>query len=162
MNEISDYTVFTESDEDTVELGSTFGKCLKHGDVVALAGELGSGKTWFTKGIARGLGISRNIIVTSPSFALVNEYPGRITLYHIDVYRLETLPQLFNAGVDEYFHVGGVAVVEWADRWPHILPEDALKVKLVILDEHSRSITFSVRPGRGASVLEALKISWKT
>jgi tRNA threonylcarbamoyladenosine biosynthesis protein TsaE len=162
MNRITDFTVVTKSDQETIELGSTLGACLKQGDVVALAGELGSGKTWFTKGIARGLGIGPNTIITSPSFALVNEYPGKTTFFHIDVYRLESLSELLGAGIDEYLYSGGVAVMEWADRWPEILPDDALRVELVILDEHSRSITFSGRHGRAASVLEAVKKAWKT
>jgi tRNA threonylcarbamoyladenosine biosynthesis protein TsaE len=159
---MTDFTVVTESDQETVELGSTLGVCLKQGDVVALTGELGSGKTWFTKGIARGLGIGPATIITSPSFALVNEYPGKTTLFHIDVYRLESLPELLGAGIDEYLYSGGVAVMEWADRWPEILPDEALKVELVILDEHSRRITLSGLHGRSASVIEALRKTWRT
>lgn len=157
-----DFTVVTESDQETVELGSTLGSCLEQGDVVALTGELGSGKTWFAKGIARGLGIGPNTIITSPSFALVNEYPGKTTLFHIDVYRLESLPELLGAGIDEYLYSGGVVVMEWADRWPEIIPEEGLKVELVILDERTRKIALSGSHGRAITVLEALKKAWKT
>lgn len=161
MNRKPDFTVVTESDQQTVELGSTLGARLKKGDVVALSGELGSGKTWFTKGIARGLGIGPNTIITSPSFALVNEYPGETTLFHIDVYRLENLSELLGAGIDEYLYSGGVAVLEWADRWPEILPDETVSVRLVILDEHSRSITFSAAHARASSVIDALGKAWK-
>jgi tRNA threonylcarbamoyladenosine biosynthesis protein TsaE len=161
MNQKQDFTVVTGSDQETVELGSTLGACLGKGDVVALSGELGSGKTWLTKGIARGLGIGPNTIITSPSFALVNEYPGETTLFHIDVYRLESLSELLGAGIDEYLYSGGVAVLEWADRWPEILPDETLSVRLVILDEHSRSITFSGTHPRAASVIDALRKTWK-
>lgn len=161
MTQRTDFTVITESDQETIELGSALGACLKQGDVAALAGELGSGKTWFTKGIALGLGIGPNTIITSPSFALVNEYPGKTTLFHIDVYRLESLSELLGAGIDECLYGDGVSVLEWADRWPEILPDQALRVELAILDEHSRRITFAGRHGRGGSIIEALKKAWK-
>jgi tRNA threonylcarbamoyladenosine biosynthesis protein TsaE len=155
------FTIVTESDQETVELGSTLGACLEPGDVVALAGELGSGKTWFTKGIARGLGVGANTMVTSPSFALVNEYPGETPLFHIDVYRLDNLSEVLGAGIDDYLYSGGVAVIEWADRWPEILPDETVSVKLVVLDEHSRGITFSGAHARASSVIDALRKAWK-
>lgn len=154
---LPDLTVITKSNHETVELGMALGALLNRGDVVALTGELGSGKTWFTKGIARGLGIGPDIIVTSPSFALVNEYPGETTLFHIDVYRLESLSEILGAGIDEYLYSGGVAVVEWAERCPEILPDEALRVTLRIVDEHSRRISFSGDRRRAAFLLEALK-----
>jgi tRNA threonylcarbamoyladenosine biosynthesis protein TsaE len=157
MNEVARFTLVTESDLETIELGFALGTLLEEGDVVALEGELGSGKTWFTKGIARGLGIGPNTVVTSPSFALVNEYPGRTTLFHIDVYRLGSLSELLSAGIEEYLHCGGVAVLEWADRWPEILPDEALKVELAIVNDHSRRITFSGRHPRASFVIEAIK-----
>lgn len=156
-SEMLRFTLITRSDEETVELGSTLGNLLDDGDVVALVGELGSGKTWFTKGIARGLGVSPNTVVASPSFALVNEYPGRMPLFHMDVYRLESLPELLSAGIEEYLHSGGVAVLEWADRWPEILPNHTLTVELAILDDHSRTLTFAAAHPRPAAVIEALK-----
>lgn len=111
--------------------------------MVALAGDLGSGKTWFTKGLAQGLGVSPDEVVTSPSFALMNAYEGRCTLFHIDVYRLETVSDFLDAGLDDYLQGNGVAVMEWADRWPEVLPKRHLTVQLVILNEHSREITLS-------------------
>jgi tRNA threonylcarbamoyladenosine biosynthesis protein TsaE len=156
MNEVTRLTLVTESDQETVELGFRVGTLLEGGDVVALIGELGSGKTWFTKGIARGLGIGAETIVTSPSFALVNEYAGRTTLFHIDVYRLNNLSELLSAGIEEYLQSGGVAVLEWADKWPEILPEDTLKVELTIINDRSRRITIS-GPGRASTIIEALK-----
>lgn len=161
MGSITSFTVVTESDQQTIELGSALGACLKEGDVVALSGELGSGKTCFSKGIARGIGIGSDTIITSPSFALVNEYPGKINLFHMDVYRLESLAEVLAAGIEEYLYSGGVAVLEWADRWPEILPDETLKVELVILDEGSRSITFSGCYGRAENIIEALKIAQK-
>jgi tRNA threonylcarbamoyladenosine biosynthesis protein TsaE len=157
LADVAWFTLVAKSDQETVELGFTLGTLLEEGDVVALVGELGSGKTWFTKGIARGLGVCPNTVVTSPSFALVNEYTGRTILFHIDIYRLESLSELFSAGIEEYLYGGGVAVLEWADRWPEILPDQALKVELAIVNDHSRRITFSGRHPRASFIIESIK-----
>ncbi|MCJ7595370.1 MAG: tRNA (adenosine(37)-N6)-threonylcarbamoyltransferase complex ATPase subunit type 1 TsaE [Desulfobacterales bacterium] len=149
--------IITESDQETIEFGRRLGSCLIPGDVVALAGELGSGKTWLTKGIALGLGIGPDTVVTSPSFALVNEYQGRVTLFHMDVYRLETLSEFISAGLEEYLQSGEVVVLEWADRWPQILPEHNIKVELRILDDHRRQITLTGLHPRVVEVIERLR-----
>jgi len=136
-------TCRTSSGEETIRLGQRLGARLQEGDVVALAGELGSGKTWFTKGLALGLGVLPEEVVTSPSFALMNAYEGRCTLFHMDAYRLGTASDFLDAGLDEYLHGNGVTVMEWADRWPELLPEKHLEVRIKILDEHFREITLS-------------------
>lgn len=159
---ITRFTLVTESDQETIEVGFTLGTLLQEGDVVALVGELGSGKTWFTKGVARGLGVSPNTVITSPSFALVNDYPGRATLFHMDIYRLESLSELLSAGIEEYLHSGGVAVLEWADRWPEILPDEALEVELTIVNDHSRKITLSGRHPRSSSLVQAMGKKYST
>jgi tRNA threonylcarbamoyladenosine biosynthesis protein TsaE len=146
-------TYITASAEETISLGQRLGDLLSEGDVVALVGELGSGKTWFTKGLALGLGVSPDAIVTSPSFTLVNEYEGRYTFYHMDFYRLENLPQVLSAGLEEYFHDSGVVALEWADRWPEILPEKRLMVKFLIIDDRRREITFSAHHPRAIEIL---------
>jgi tRNA threonylcarbamoyladenosine biosynthesis protein TsaE len=151
------FTITSRSDQETILLGQEIGSLLAEGDVIALVGELGSGKTWLTKGIAHGLGISPATVVTSPSFALVNEYQGRVTLFHMDVYRLETLSEVLSAGLEEYLHAGGVVVLEWANRWPEILPEHTVTVALLILDDHSRKITLISRSPRAAEILGAIK-----
>ncbi len=147
----------TDSDQGTIALGRRLGNLLNAGDVVALVGELGSGKTWFAKGIGLGLGVGSGEIITSPSFTLVNEYPGRVPLYHIDLYRLESLSEALSAGMEEYFIPEAVAVVEWADRWPEMLPEQRVGVTLTILDEHTRRITVSGRHPRAVEIIEALE-----
>ena len=144
----------TSSAGETVDLGRQLGGFLKKGDVIALAGELGSGKTWFTKGVGLGLGIARNMIIASPTFSLVNEYEGRHTLFHLDAYRLESLADFLAAGLDEYFYQEGVVVMEWADRWPEILPDHRLKVEFAIKDEHSRKITMSGNHPRAVEILK--------
>ncbi len=124
--------------------------------VIALVGELGSGKTCFTKGLALGLGVSPDTIITSPSFSLINEYEGRHTLFHLDVYRLESLSDFLSAGLEEYFYQDGVVVMEWADRWPEILPEWKLEVGFVIIDHSLRKITLSGNHYRAVEILKGL------
>jgi tRNA threonylcarbamoyladenosine biosynthesis protein TsaE len=150
------FTIISRSDQETILIGQEIGSLLAEGDVIALVGELGSGKTWLTKGIAHGLGISPATVVTSPSFALVNEYQGRVTLFHMDVYRLETLSEVLSAGLEEYVHAAGVVVLEWANRWPEILPEHTITAELLILDNHSRQITLISRSPRAAEILGAM------
>ena len=151
------FTITTESDQDTIRVGQEIGRLLLEGDVVGLAGELGSGKTWLTKGIALGLGVNPKTIVTSPSFTLVNEYQGRAALYHMDVYRLGSLDEVLSAGIEETVHTGGVVVLEWADRWPEILPEHTVTVELLIVDEHRRVLTLSGRHPRANEIIAQLK-----
>ena len=112
------FAIITNSDEETIQLGRKLGALLAEGDVVALTGELGSGKTWFTKGIALGLNVPAETVVVSPSFSLVNVYQGKCSLFHMDVYRLGELSDFLSAGLEEYLYEDGVTVMEWADRWP--------------------------------------------
>lgn len=133
----------TKSQNDTINLGRRLGSRLNDGDVIALTGELGSGKTWLTKGIAQGMGVVTDTVVTSPSFALVNVYEGRYYLYHMDFYRLEGENEVIGAGLDEYICQGGVAVIEWADRWPEILPEQSISVNIKIIDDQRREVILS-------------------
>lgn len=142
---------------ETAELGRKLGALLKSGDVIALSGELGSGKTCMTKGMALGLGVPEGEVVTSPSFTYMNEYEGRETLYHMDVYRLAHLSEFLGTGLDEYLGQGGVAVLEWADRWPEILPEQTLRVTLAILGEDARALSFCARHPRAVEILEGLE-----
>ena len=109
-------TYISHSPEETAALGETWGRAAASGLVIALSGDLGAGKTQLAKGIARGLGVTER--VHSPTFALVNEYRGgRLPLFHVDLYRLETTGQIIAAGLEEYFHPAGVSVIEWAERW---------------------------------------------
>jgi tRNA threonylcarbamoyladenosine biosynthesis protein TsaE len=151
------FTIISRSVQDTILLGQDIGSLLAEGDVVALVGELGSGKTWLTKGIAYGLGVSPGMVITSPSFALVNEYQGRVTFFHVDLYRLDTLSEVLSAGLEEYLHAGGVVVLEWGNRWPEILPEHAITVELQIIDDRSRKITLIGRSPRAAEILGVIE-----
>ena len=150
-------THYTHSDGETMDLGRRLGEVLRRGDVIALVGELGSGKTWFAKGLGLGLGVSRDTVITSPSFSLLNEYEGRLTLYHMDAYRLENLSDFLSTGLDEYFYLDGVVALEWGDRWPEILPDLRLKVEFAIISDTSRRITFSGHHPRAVEIMKDME-----
>lgn len=120
----------------TMEFSKQLGKLLQPGDVIALEGDLGAGKTTFTKGLAEGLGVTRT--VNSPTFTIIKEYQGNIPLYHMDVYRVED--SFEDLGFDEYFDGDGVTVVEWAHLIKDQLPADLLTIYLYLHDEQSRRI----------------------
>jgi len=109
-------TLVTHGPEETLALGRRLGRLLGAGDVVALSGPLGSGKTTLTKGLAEGLDVEEPRWVTSPTFVLIHEYPGRVPVYHVDAYRLAGASDAEALGVDELFFGDGVTIVEWADR----------------------------------------------
>ena len=137
----------TRSPEETRALGSSLASALLPGDVVLLHGDLGAGKSEFTRGIARGLGISGP--VSSPSFTILNLYDrGRVKLYHFDWYRLESPEELYELGMDEYLGGDGVAVVEWPDRCPEAIPPCRLDIQIRPgPDENSRIFVFIPSPG---------------
>ena len=118
----------SKSEEETVQLGMRLARLLNKGDIICLFGELGAGKTIFTKGIAKGLNIDSKDII-SPTFVLLNEYRGRWPLYHFDLYRLEDPQQILAIGYEEFFFGNGVTVVEWADRLKTLLPKEYLAVQ---------------------------------
>ena len=111
-------TVTSSSPEETINLGIEIGRVLKPGTVILLSGELGSGKTVLTKGMAQGLGVETPDLVTSPSFVIMNIYPARLPIYHIDLYRVNNPREVEDIGLDEYIDGDGVAVVEWGDYLP--------------------------------------------
>jgi tRNA threonylcarbamoyladenosine biosynthesis protein TsaE len=118
----------THSAEQTVEIGKALGNILDSGDLICLTGDLGTGKTAFTNGIAAALGIKGYI--TSPTFTIVNEYEGRVPLYHFDVYRIADPEEMFEIGFEEYLDSSGIVVIEWADLIKDILPCDRIWVKI--------------------------------
>jgi len=136
-------TFISHNPAETESLGETFGRAAKHGFVFALSGELGAGKTQLVKGLARGLGITAR--VHSPTFTLVNEYAGgRLKLFHLDLYRLESREQILSAGLEEYLQPDGVTVVEWAGRIYDLrfVIGDLKKVQIEILNETERKIIY--------------------
>ena len=131
------------SAEETTELGRIIGSQLQGGDLLALVGDLGTGKTTFTQGIALGLGVDPAFYVTSPTFTLINEYPARRPLYHIDLYRLRSVFYIEELGLQEYLESNGVTVIEWAERLAEgTLPETAVRVFLDYVDIDNRRLTF--------------------
>lgn len=132
--------IISESSENTFDIGLAIGRKADSGDTFALSGELGSGKTCFTGGLARGLDIGKEYSITSPTFTLINEYSGRCRLYHFDVYRLTRAGDLDDIGYDEYISGKGVVVIEWAEKIKEALPADAIKVEFEYLEENRRKI----------------------
>ena len=130
----------TTSVKETVRLGKIIGGLLYPGDVVALVGELGTGKTHLIKGLAEGVGVDRTDYISSPSFTLINEYPGRVPFYHLDVYRLRNEREAEELGLEEYLQGKGVTAIEWADHLPTLLPEELLRISLRYAGERGRLI----------------------
>ena len=135
--------VITKNVAETMNEGEKLGRTLLPGAVVTLYGELGAGKTAFTRGLAAGLGI--NTSVSSPTFTIVNEYLGKIPLFHFDMYRLESKDELFDIGWDDYLERGGVCVVEWSEKASDIFPPDAVSVRLENLGGDVRRIEMNNR-----------------
>lgn len=130
----------TKSPIETEKIGENLGKTINCGTVIAFRGSLGMGKTCFTKGFARGLGCSDN--VTSPTFALINEYlSGRIPLYHFDMYRITGWENLYSTGFFEYIDKGGVLACEWSENIENALPENTIYVEFERLSDTERQIT---------------------
>ncbi|WP_430788606.1 tRNA (adenosine(37)-N6)-threonylcarbamoyltransferase complex ATPase subunit type 1 TsaE [Virgibacillus flavescens] len=135
---MSKHQIETHTEEETIALASRLANLLRPGDVITLEGDLGAGKTTFTKGIAIGLGVKR--VVNSPTYTIVKEYEGELPLYHMDVYRLEDSDE--DIGFSEYFEGAGISVVEWAHFIEAYLPEERLAIKINYMHDQKRLIEF--------------------
>ena len=134
-------TITSHSAEETFAAGREEAARVRAGDVIALVGELGAGKTQWVKGLAAGLGSEAT--VTSPTFTLIHEYPGgRLPLYHVDCYRLEGAEELLGIGLDDYLDGGGVLVIEWADKFPELMPGRTRWVRFGIGEGDERSLKY--------------------
>ncbi len=145
MNEL---TLTSPNESCSLELGARIGEQVEAGDVLALWGELGSGKTLFARGIARGMGVPQQVPITSPTFTIINEYEGRLRLYHLDLYRLTTLDELETLPWREVMFGAGVAVIEWPDRMGELLPEKRWDITFAFLDDERRIITLAAHGER--------------
>lgn len=146
----------TSSPEETAGVGEKLALLLRAGDVICLNGDLGAGKTRFAQGVACGLGVAGP--VTSPTFTLINEYQGRLPLYHMDVYRLTGPLEMEDLGYEEYFYSDGVTLVEWAERVEELLPGERLDIyiKRGTGGEESREISAAPRGERYRLLVEEL------
>ena len=125
---------------ETVRLGKMLGEMAQPGEVICLDGDLGAGKTTLAQAIAAGLQVPSAYYVTSPSFAIFHEYPGRIPFYHMDFYRLNDSYEIVDLGLDEYFYLKGLTVIEWSERGQDLLPEDHLHIRLESAGENERIV----------------------
>ena len=149
----------SRSPEETLALGEALGRALAEGDVIALTGDLGAGKTWLTKGIAQGIGVAPDE-VTSPTFVLMRVHEGRVRLAHFDAYRLRSGADLLDVGAEEMFYAAAASVVEWADRAEDALPEDRLDVRIEVSGETERRFEMVARGPRSERLLKAFTRSW--
>ena len=157
LAEDSDFIILkTCGPEETEAIGNLVGTHLGGGDVVSLVGELGAGKTCFTRGIARGLGIGKNVPIVSPSFTLINEYPGKVPLFHFDFYRLDDSERIFELGYQEYFYGNGVAVIEWGEKVVNFLPEEYLTVYFFSPEDEVREINIKATGKRFIDIIKKL------
>jgi len=132
--------ITTDSVAETQSVGQILGATLKQPFIIALNGDLGSGKTAFVQGVAKGLDVSEKYYITSPTFTLINEYPGRHRLIHVDLYRIEYIAELEEIGLDEVLNQDAVIVIEWADKLPEGSLPDHLTFQFKIISEESRQI----------------------
>ncbi len=147
-------TITTTSADETTALGERLGRLLAPGDVVALFGDLGAGKTTLTRGIAVGLGLDADI--HSPTFTLIHEHPGRVQLYHVDLYRLSSEQEVETLGLEEYIYSDGVTVIEWGDRMKSLLPAERLDITLRMTGDTDRELTLETNSERLSQAIRGL------
>ncbi len=141
------YNIVTDSPRETIELGRKIGSMLKGGEIIALTGQLGAGKTHFVKGIAKGAGAEGSGSVNSPTFVIVNEYHGRLDIFHIDAYRLESIEEFEVLGFDDYCYPNSIVVIEWADKIEAALKTiNYIRIELEHSGQSTRTIKISNCP----------------
>ena len=151
------FTLITHSPGETKKIGKTFARYLKSGDVVALEGRLGAGKTTLVKGIAKGLGVKNERTVSSPTFVLMHEYSGREKIRHLDWYRLSRVEGVDAEMAEECFYSGAVTLVEWPQKGRTLLPSPALRIQISHRGGDKRSLRFWLPAGTAGAFREALK-----
>jgi len=147
--------IISHSPDRTMNLGEEIGSLAHQGSIIALCGDLGTGKTVLAKGIAVGLDITA--IVTSPTFVILNEYEGGYPFYHFDIYRLNAPEEMYELGYEEYFYGDGVTAIEWAQKLGDLLPEEYLRVELKVMGESDREITFIPFGQKYVQLVEGLR-----
>ncbi len=154
----SEFNLTTHSPEETQQIGISIGQTAQAGDLILLMGNLGAGKTCLTQGIGWGAGFDG--FASSPSFVLVKEYPGRLMIYHIDLYRLDDIEEIAELGLDDYIYSDGLCVIEWADKAPDYFPSDHLVISIDHVSETERRLQFTGNGQRYFSLLEQLEEKW--
>lgn len=147
--------IYIENVEKTLLLGEILGKILKSKDIICLDGDLGAGKTHFSKGLALGLEIEEDI--TSPTFTIVQEYEGRLPFYHFDVYRIERSEEMYNIGFDDYLSKDGVIIIEWSKIIEDVLPQERMDIEIAYTLEGGRNFEFKAHGDRYEQLLEEFK-----
>ncbi len=148
---------FSHSEEQTRRLGAKLGRLAQAGQVIALLGDLGAGKTRLAQGFGAGLGVSADEVINSPTFTLINEYQGRLPFYHVDLYRLSQAVEAETLGLDDYLYGNGVTLIEWATRLGSNLPPERLEIELRHLDETKRRIIIRAYGPEHAELLRQFK-----
>ena len=154
---IQNIQITTRSASETHDLGRTLGAAIEQPIIMALSGDLGSGKTAFVQGLAKGLDVSEKYYVTSPTFTLINEYPGRYPLYHVDLYRIEHLIELDDIGLDEVLLTDAVIAIEWAEKLSKDALSNHLQLQFLITGESARRIELFSYGQPAANLLKALE-----
>ena len=157
MEDEGRFQILSHSPEETQAIGRILGSSAEAGDIFLLVGGLGAGKTCLTQGIVWGLGVDE--YARSPTFVLVSQYQGRLTLYHMDLYRLDTIEEIIDLGLDEYLFGDGVCVVEWAEKAAEIFPEQHILVRIDYVGETSRCLTLTGSGMQYDKLIDALKAS---
>ena len=147
----------TCSEEATRGLGRLLGSAITVATVIGLTGDLGSGKTAFVQGLAKGLAVPDEYYITSPSFTLVNSYPGRLALHHVDLYRIEDPSEAVAFGLEEVLEEDGVVAIEWAEKIPHLLPPEHLTLQFEIMTDESRKIRVKGYGPNGVNLVKRLE-----
>ena len=153
--------VDSHSAEETRRIGTRLGQELRGGDVLGISGELGSGKTCLVQGIARGLEVDPAIPITSPTFTLVGEYPGRVPLRHADFFRVESYARLEDAGFDDLLDSDAVLVVEWPERFPEVLPAERLEIRIALVSESERRLCLEGKGVRARELVRRFLERWR-
>ena len=158
-----EHCVDSRSREETLRLGCDLGRVLEAGDVIGVSGDMGAGKTCLVQGIAQGLDVPPEVPVTSPSFTLIGEYPGRLPLRHADFYRVESYARLLGTGFEDLLDGEGVVVVEWPELWPDALPEERLEVRISLPREEGgpRRVAFGGQGPRARELERKVLGRWR-
>ena len=151
------HQISTDSVEATKTLGKSIGMWITSGTVLALSGDLGSGKTSFVQGLARGLEVPDNYYITSPSYTLINEYPGRFPLFHVDLYRISDIMELEDIGFYEILDANVVVAIEWADRIGNGLLPGPINIHFKITSDETRKITISANECNDLNLLKKIE-----